>query len=103
MPQQDILRVELPVGDRLDLDLNARVECVHLLYEMDVDHHPVVEAECFGERIEGDLEAAVEVAAIGRLEVESHVDAEERSLQPGFDLDRQLALCAEPIDQLPDV
>src|SRR5688572_17981216 len=98
LAEVDELLVEGPAGNRFDLDFKARVERVDLLREVQVDHLAVIEAETVAERVERDLEAAIEVAAHGRGEIEGEVDAEEgrpeRLFRPWVDH----ALRSQPLD-----
>src|SRR5919199_6039194 len=82
LAQIDILAIELPVGDGLQLDLHPRVERVDPLDQVDIDHAPVVEAERLADRVLRDLQPAVEVALERRLEVEVEVEPEVALSQP---------------------
>src|SRR5688500_8778865 len=73
----DVGEVERPVGDRLELDIEARPEGIDSLAEVQVDDGAVVEAERAAERVERDLETAVKVPSHRGLEVERQRQPEE--------------------------
>jgi hypothetical protein len=71
-------RIELPLRNCLDLDLDPRTEGVDLFRKVKVDNGSVVKADTAREGVQANLQPTVKIPPMRRFEKIDHVHAKKR-------------------------